>query len=417
MKIAILSRDPKLYSTRRLKEACVRHGHKARVFDTLKFALCVEKGKPRLLYNNKPFDEYDAVIPRIGASITFFGAAVVRQFEQMGIFSLNSSSSITNSRDKLRAIQILSRHKIGIPATTFVKHKSAILPAIDAIGGAPVVIKLLSGTQGIGVILAETKKIAEAIIATLQSTQQNVLIQKFISESRGRDIRAFVVGTRVVAAMRRIAQGDEFRSNVHLGARMEPVKLEAAYEETAVRAAQILGLSVAGVDMLESNNGPMLIEVNSSPGLEGIEEASGVDVASKVIEYLEQRVLFPEVDIRQRLTLKSGYGVVELIVDKKSELHRKTIDQTRLRERDVIILSMTRGTITIPNPRGSRQILAGDSLICFGNLETLGNLIPSRKKRRLSTLRLRKELESIPIPGGESDRLPRISLDSQNKTA
>ena len=383
MKIGILSREAKNYSTQRLKEAALERGHKVKVFNTLKFAIHVEKNKPSLHYDNKPLPKLDAIIPRIGASITFFGTAVTRQFEQMGVYSLNTSLGITISRDKLRAIQIMSRHNLGIPNTVFVKDKKAILPSIESIAGnSPVVIKLLEGTQGIGVILADSKKVAEAIIETLQSTKQNVLIQQFIKESKGRDIRAFVVGGKVVASMRRIAQGDEFRSNIHRGGRVENVKLDAEYEETAIKAAQIMGLNVAGVDMLEGKKGPMIMEVNSSPGLEGIEEASKVDIASEIIKHIEHQVLFPEVDIRQRLTLKSGYGIAEVLIDRKSPFSGKTIQASGLREHDILILTLTRGKIPIPNPKGSRELLPGDVLLCFGNIETIKSLMPIKKKRK-----------------------------------
>ncbi|MEM9696903.1 MAG: RimK family alpha-L-glutamate ligase, partial [Myxococcota bacterium] len=271
MKLAILSCSPKAYSTRRLRAAAEERGHAVKVLNTLKFSIDVEEGRPELYFRSKRLSSYDAVLPRIGASITYFGTAVVRQFEQMDVFSANSSNGIANSRDKLRSLQILSRHTIGIPATTFVKDRKDVLPAIERVGGAPVIIKLLEGTQGVGVILAESIKVAEAIIETLQSTKQNVLVQKFVAESKGRDVRAFVVGDRVVAAMRRVAQGQEFRSNVHRGGRTEAVELDDHFRETAVRAAQIMGLRVAGVDMLESKEGPQIMEVNSSPGLEGIE--------------------------------------------------------------------------------------------------------------------------------------------------
>ena len=259
-------------------------------------------------------------MPRIGASITYFGTAVVRQFEQLDVYTPNSSIGIANSRDKLRAGQILSKHDIGIPPTTFVRSKDDIVPAIQRLGGVPVIIKILEGTQGVGVILAETQKVAEAIIETLQSTKQNVLLQEFVAESRGKDIRAFVVGDQVVAAMRRVAQGDEFRSNVHRGGIAEQVELDPLYVETAVRAAQIMGLRVAGVDMLETSDGPRVLEVNSSPGLEGIEGATGLDIAGTIIDYIESQVSFPELDLRQRLTVSKGYGVAELLIPEGSKL-------------------------------------------------------------------------------------------------
>jgi ribosomal protein S6--L-glutamate ligase len=379
VKVGILSRESSNYSTKRLKETCLKRGHETKVLDTLKFSIRVEKGNPALLFSNKPLKKYDAIIPRIGASITLFGAAVVRQFEQMGVYCLNTSRAITTSRDKLRAIQTLSRHNIGFPVTAFVRDKNAILPTIAAIGkGNPVVIKLLEGTQGVGVILADTGKVAQTIIETLHSAKINVLIQRFVQESKGRDIRAFVVGGKVVAAMRRIAKGDEFRSNVHRGGSVEKVTLDTTYETVAIHAAQILGLDVAGVDMLEGKDGPQLMEVNSSPGLEGIEKASSVDVAGAIVEYLEAQVLLPEIDIRQRLTLKSGYAVAEVPVPEYSDLRGKTIKDTGLKERDVLIMSIIRGSVTIPNPKGEREILTGDVLLCFGRTTTLNSLLPTK---------------------------------------
>jgi ribosomal protein S6--L-glutamate ligase len=274
MKLALLSRAPKAYSTQRLKAAALQRGHDVRVLNTLRFGIDLAGDEPDLQYRGRRLSDYDAILPRIGASITYFGTAVVRQFEQMDVYTPNTANGIANARDKLRATQILSRHHIGMPATTFVRNRGDVRAAIDRVGGAPVVIKLLEGTQGIGVILAPEVKIAEAIIETLQSTNQNVLIQRFVSESRGRDIRALVVGDRVVAAMRRTAQGDEFRSNVHRGGTVAAVTLSPEYEQAAVRSAQIMGLRVAGVDMLEGDDGPLVMEVNSSPGLQGIEAAT-----------------------------------------------------------------------------------------------------------------------------------------------
>ena len=385
MKIAILSRGPKLYSTRRLKEAAVERGHKARVLNTLALGIDTEQSAPDLSYKGKPLSTYDAIIPRIGASITLYGTAVVRQFEQMGVFSVNSSQAISVSRDKLRSIQILSRHNIGIPKTAFVHELDQIEPTIEGMGGPPVVIKLLEGTQGIGVILADTSSVAKSIIEVLQgAANQNVLIQEFVKESKGRDIRAFVVGNRVVAAMRRVAQGDEFRSNVHRGGRVETVELAPEYERAALHAAQIMGLRVAGVDMLEGDEGPKLMEINSSPGLEGIEAATGVDVAGSIIELIEEEVLFPEIDIRQRLTLQSGYGVLEVPIDEQSDLAHQKIKETGLRDRDIVVMAIHRGSVSIPNPKGSREILPGDSLLCFGKSLTLKALAPrvKPKKRR-----------------------------------
>lgn len=384
MKLAILSRAPRCYSTRRLHEAAIQRGHKVKVLNTLKFAIDLQPGQPDLFYRGKRLSHYDAVLPRIGASITYFGTAVVRQFEQMDVFSVNSSIGIANSRDKLRSLQVISRHKIGIPATTFVKDRADVLPAIDRVGGAPVVIKLLEGTQGIGVILADSVRIAEAIIETLQSTKQNVLLQKFVAESKGRDIRALVVGDRVVAAMRRVAQDNEFRSNVHRGGKTEAIELDHEYGETAVRAAQILGLRVAGVDMLEGADGPQVMEVNSSPGIEGIEGATKLDVAGAIVDYIAAHVDFPDLDVRQRLTVSRGYGVTELHIPDGSELIGSTIAQSGLHERDINVLTLQRGTSVIPNPKGSRGLEAGDRLLCFGKLEQMREMIPvkARKARR-----------------------------------
>ena len=382
MKIAILSRSPRAYSTRRLREAALERGHTVRVLDTLKFAISLEEQTPDLFYRGRHLPHFDAAIPRIGASITYYGTAVVRQLEQMDVFCANSAFGIASSRDKLRALQILSKHDLGIPPTEFVRSKADVLPAIRRVGGAPVIIKLLEGTQGVGVILADSLKIAEAIIETLQSARQNVLIQKFVAESKGRDVRAFVVGERVVAAMRRRAQGQEFRSNVHRGGVTEAVELDPVYEKTAVKAAQIMGLRIAGVDMLESEQGPQIMEVNSSPGLEGIEKATGIDVAGEVVRFVEDRVAFPDMDIRQRLTVSKGYGVAEVPVPKASELAGHTIEGSRLREKDIVVLSLSRGGNVIANPKHSREIEVGDRLLCFGKLESMKALMPPRKKRR-----------------------------------
>tara|TARA_R110001599_G_scaffold353881_1_gene602032 strand:- start:13826 stop:15022 length:1197 start_codon:yes stop_codon:yes gene_type:complete len=382
LKLAILSCSPNAYSTRRLKEAAEQRGHHAKVLNTLKFAIDLERGSPDLYFRQKPLSTYDAVLPRIGASITYYGTAVVRQFQEMDVFCANTAHGITNSRDKLRSLQILSRHHVGLPRTTFVRDKKDVLPAIKRIGGAPVVIKLIEGTQGIGVLLADTVKQAESIIELLQSQKQNVLIQKFVAESKGKDVRAFVVGDQVVAAMRRVAQGQEFRSNVHRGGVAEPVELDEQYRETAVRCTQILGLRVAGVDMLEGKDGPQVMEVNSSPGLEGIEKCTELDVAGAVIDYIAAQVDFPEIDVRQRLTVSKGYGVSEIYVPEGSRFIGQTIVETQLSERDINILTLYRGAKVIPNPRKDRVLEPGDKLLCFGKLESMRGMIPARTRRR-----------------------------------
>ncbi len=391
MKLGILSRAPNVYSTQRLKTAAIDRGHEVRVLNTLRFAIDLAGDEPALQYRGKPLSEYDAVLPRIGASITFFGLAVVRQFEQMDVYTPNTAAGIANSRDKLRSIQILSRHDVGIPATTFVRDRQDVLAAIDRVGGAPVVIKLLEGTQGIGVILAPDKKVAEAIIETLQSARQNVLIQRFVAESKGTDVRALVVGDRVVAAMRRRAQGDEFRSNVHRGGTAEAITLDPEFEQVAVGAAQIMGLRVAGVDMLEGDDGPLVMEVNSSPGLEGIETASGLDIAGSIIDYIADQVAFPELDVRQRLTVSTGYGVAELLIREGADLVNKTIAASGLREQDITVLTLTRGTKVIPNPRNDRELEADDRLLCFGKLDSMRHLVPEKSRRRQ-----RRRLQPLP---------------------
>lgn len=384
MKLAILSRAPSAYSTRRLKEAALQRGHKVKVLNTLKFAIDLRKGIPDLYYRQKPLSSYDAVLPRVGTSITYFGTAVVRQFQQMDVFCANTAHGILNSRDKLRSLQILSRHHIGIPKTTFVKDKKDVIPAIERVGGAPVVIKLIEGTQGIGVLLAESRKAAEGIIELLQSQKQNVLVQKFVAESKGKDIRAFVVGDRVVASMRRIAQGQEFRSNVHRGGVAEAVELDEQYRETAVRAAQILGLRVAGVDMLEGKDGPQIMEVNSSPGLEGIETCTDLDIAGAVIDYIAAQVDFPEIDLRQRLTVSKGYGVTEIYVPEGSNFVGKSITETNLPELDINVLTLYRGNKVIPNPRRDRVLEPDDKLLCFGKMEFMRDMVPKKARRRRS---------------------------------
>lgn len=382
MKLGILSCGPNSYSTRRFVEAATQRNHKVKVLNTLKFAIDLQQGSPELYYRQKLLSTYDAVLPRIGASITYYGTAVVRQFQEMDVFCANTAAGITNSRDKLRSLQILSRHHVGIPRTTFVRDKKDVLPAIKRVGGAPVVIKLIEGTQGIGVLLADTTKAAESIIELLQSQKQNVLIQKFVAESKGKDIRALVVGDRVVAAMRRVAQGQEFRSNVHRGGIAEAVDLSDEYRETAVRAAQILGLRVAGVDMLEGKDGPQIMEVNSSPGMEGIENCTGLDVAGAIIDYISAQVDFPEIDIRQRLTISRGYGVSEIYIPEGSHFVGISIQDTKLAEQDINVLTLYRGGKVIPNPKKERILEPDDKLLCYGKLESMRSLIPAKTRRR-----------------------------------
>jgi ribosomal protein S6--L-glutamate ligase len=394
VKIAILSRAPRSYSTQRLRQAALDRGHNVKVLNTLRFAIDLSGDEPDLHFRGKQLSEYDAILPRIGASITYYGTAVVRQFEQMDVYTPNTASGISNSRDKLRANQILSRHGIAMPPTAFVRNRADVVPAIERVGGAPVVIKLLEGTQGIGVILAPDIKVAEAIIETMHSTRQNVLIQKFIKESKGRDIRALVVGDRVVAAMRRTAQNEDFRSNVHRGGTVQRVELDEEYERTAVRAAQIMGLKVAGVDMLEGKDGPLVMEVNSSPGLEGIENATNLDVAGAIVDYIANQVAFPQIDVRERLSVSTGYGVAELVVHGDANLIGKTLGDSGLRERDITVLTLHRGSQVIPNPNARHVLEAEDRLLCWGSLEELRTMIPDRPKRRPRV----KKLPKHPLP-------------------
>lgn len=286
MKIAILSRKATLYSTSRLIEACRHRGADVAVLDPLQCVVKLSKKRPEVFHNNERVTGVDGVVPRIGASITFYGLAVLRQFEMMGIFPANESQAISRSRDKLRSLQLLSRYDIGIPPTAFARRREDVRSAIRKVGGAPVILKLLEGTQGMGVILAESVKSAESVLDAMSSLGQNILIQAFIEEAQGTDYRAIVVGGRVVAAMARHAPEGEFRSNLHRGGTAVGLELEPAFVSTALHAAEVLGLNIAGVDMIRSKDGPMVLEVNSSPGLEGIEGATGVDVAGAMIGFV-----------------------------------------------------------------------------------------------------------------------------------
>lgn len=288
MKIAILSRGPKLYSTRRLVEAAEQRGHEVVVLDHLKCVLVIEKGNPHIFYGGKEVVGIDAIIPRIGTSVTFYGAAVVRQFEQMKVFSSVESQALVRSRDKLRSLQLLAKAGLGMPKTAFASAPRNIDNVLEQVGGAPVVIKLLEGTQGIGVILAETHKSAKSVIESFLALKANILVQEFIKEAGGADIRAFIVDGKIVGAMKRQGLPGEFRSNLHRGGSANVIELTKEERETAIKAAKKLGLAIAGVDMLQSSRGPLVMEVNSSPGLEGIEGATGVDIAGKIIEYVER---------------------------------------------------------------------------------------------------------------------------------
>jgi len=290
MKIAILSRNRNLYSTRRLVEACQARDHEVEVLDVLRCYMNITSMRPSIHYKGELLQHFDAVIPRIGASVTFYGTAVLRQFEMMGVYPLNESVAISRSRDKLRSLQLLARDGVGLPVTGFAHQPDDIQDLIKMVGGAPAVIKLLEGTQGIGVVLAETRKAAESVIEAFMGLKANILVQEFIKEAGGADIRCFVVGGKVVAAMQRQAKEGEFRSNLHRGGSAQLIKITPQERATAVKAAKVMGLNVCGVDILRSNHGPVVMEVNSSPGLEGIEHATGKDVAGLIIDYIAKQM-------------------------------------------------------------------------------------------------------------------------------
>ncbi len=289
MRIAIMSRSKRIYSTKRLVEAANERGHEVHVVDTTRCYMNIASHRPTIHYRGEQLDPFDAVIPRIGASITFYGTAVLRQFEMMGTFPLNESVAVTRSRDKLRSLQLLARRGIGLPVTGFARAPDDIGDLIEMVGGAPLVAKLLEGTQGIGVVLCETRKAAESVVEAFMGLNVSIMIQEYIKEAGGADIRCFVIGDRVVASIKRQAKPGEFRSNLHRGGSAALIKITPEERSVAVRAAKIMGLNVAGVDLLRSNHGPLVMEVNSSPGLEGIETATGKDVAGLIIAFLEKK--------------------------------------------------------------------------------------------------------------------------------
>ena len=288
MKIAMMARSPNLYSHQRLKEAAEARGHEMQIINTLRCYMNIASRRPEIYYNGERLDGFDAVIPRIGASVTFYGLAVLRQFEMMGVFPLNESVGIGRSRDKLRSMQLLARDGIGLPVTTFAHDPKQTEEVLKLAGGAPLVIKLLEGTQGLGVVLADTDRSAKSVIEAFRATNTNILVQEFIKEAGGTDIRAIVVGGKVVAAMKRTGAEGEFRSNLHRGGSAAVIKLSPEERSTAIRAAKAMGLNVCGVDMLRANHGPVVMEVNSSPGLEGVEKATGLDIAGQIIGYIEK---------------------------------------------------------------------------------------------------------------------------------
>jgi len=370
LKLAVLSRGPRLYSTRRLVQEAKLRGIEVEVTDPMKFSLFVDDGAIDIHYAGEPFT-HDAVVPRIGHSITKHGVAVLRHMEQLGIWTANTGQGILQSRDKLHASQILARNKIPVPKTTYVRDSIDVEPAIDFVGGLPVVIKVTQGTQGQGVFLRRTVHESRSLIQGLLLTGKSVLVQEYIAESHGKDIRALVVGDRVVAAMRRKARGREFRSNYHLNGTVEKVEISSEFEQQAVRAARVLGLNIAGVDLLEGNNGPLVLEVNSSPGLEGIEKASGINVAGEIIDYVMSEAAFSEVDLDQLLRTVPGSGVISLQLRNHPSMVGKMISDLFTYDNDVPLIALSRDSNLIWNPKLETQLRYDDVVICYGELNQL----------------------------------------------
>ena len=370
LKLAVLSRGPRLYSTRRLVQEAKLRGIEVEVTDPMKFSLFVDDGAIDIHYAGEPFT-HDAVVPRIGHSITKHGVAVLRHMEQLGIWTANTGQGILQSRDKLHASQILARNKIPVPKTTYVRDSIDVEPAIDFVGGLPVVIKVTQGTQGQGVFLRHTVHESRSLIQGLLLTGKSVLVQEYIAESHGKDIRALVVGDRVVAAMRRKARGREFRSNYHLNGTVEKVEISSEFEQQAVRAARVLGLNIAGVDLLEGNNGPLVLEVNSSPGLEGIEKASGINVAGEIIDYVMSEAAFSEVDLDQLLRTVPGSGMISLQLRNHPSMVGKKISDLFTYDNDVPLIALSRDSNLVWNPKLETQLRYDDVVICYGELNQL----------------------------------------------
>ena len=372
LRLAILSRGPRLYSTRRLAEEARKRGLDTYIADPMKFSLFVADGRIDILHNGEPFN-YDAVIPRIGHSITKHGVAVLRHLEQLGIWTANTGAGILQSRDKLHASQILARNRIPVPRTTYVRDIIDVETAVDFVGGLPVVIKVTQGTQGQGVFLRHTIRESRNLVQGLLLTGRAVLIQEYIAESHGKDIRALVVGDRVVASMRRRARGREFRSNYHLNGTVEKVDLPPEFEEAACRAARVLGLNIAGVDLLEAKDGPLVLEVNSSPGLEGIEKASGVNVAGEIIDYVTSETAFSEVDLDQLLRTVPGSGVLSLQIKNHPQLVGQPLADLFNSSSKIPVFALSRDNSLLWNPSDDIQLRYEDVLICYGELTELRN--------------------------------------------
>lgn len=367
LRLAVLSRGPRLYSTRRIVEEARKRNLRVDVCDPMKFSLMVMDGSVDVLHKGKPFS-YDAIIPRVGHSITQHGVAVLRHIELLGMWTANTSQGILQSRDKLHASQILARNRIPIPRTVYVRDILDVEQAIDAVGGLPVVVKVTQGTQGEGVFLRHTAFEVRNLVQGLLLTGKSVLVQEYIAESHGKDIRALVVGDRVVACMRRRARGREFRSNFHLNGTVENVQLPEDYAEAACRAARVLGLNIAGVDLLEGNDGPLVLEVNSSPGLEGIEKASGVNVAGAIVEYIMEDTAFREVDLDQLLRTVPGSGVLSLQLMNHPKMVGKRLHEVFA---SIPVFALSRGDRLVWNPDSDLQLRYDDVLVCYGELTEL----------------------------------------------
>ena len=367
IRLAVLSRGPRLYSTRRIVEEARNKGLRVEVCDPMKFSLMVTEGSVDVLHKGKHFT-FDAVIPRIGHSITQHGVAVLRHIEQLGIWTANTGQGILQSRDKLHASQILARNRIPVPRTVYVRDILDVEQAIDIVGGLPVVVKVTQGTQGDGVFLRHTAFEVRNLVQGLLMTGKSVLVQEYIAESHGKDIRALVVGDRVVACMRRRARGREFRSNYHLNGTVENVDLPPRYAEAACRAARVLGLNIAGVDLLEGNDGPLVLEVNSSPGLEGIEKASGVNVAGAIVDYVMEDTAFSEVDLDQLLRTIPGSGVLSLQLRNHPKMVGKRLNEVFA---SIPVFALSRGDRLVWNPDAEIQLRYDDVLVCYGELTEL----------------------------------------------
>ena len=381
MRIGIIPSVKTSHTIRRLTDVGKARGHDVRLIHPGTVSILLRSEKSDLFVKNTRPRQIDAIIPRLESGASQLMLAVVRQFEQLGTFSINTSSAIAVAHDKLRTGQVLARNMLPIPDSSWVLHQSEVPKAIEKLGGAPIVIKTISGSQGKGVLLAESDKVAKAMIEALQIAGHAVILQKFIKESAGQDIRAFVVGDQVVASMRRIAAGDDFRSNLHKGGTAEAVELDEHTKNVAVRAVHAVGLRVAGVDLIESDAGPLVIEVNASPGLQGIEAATGIDVASAIYSYLEEEVNFPDFDFKEQMSLGRGYSVLQIAIHEASPYRDRTLSEIQFEDKGIQLLRIARGKLTIPFPHDEEVLRLGDILLLFGkrlDLMTLRQETPAQ---------------------------------------